>query len=136
MNKWAGRWGAVALVAVVSMMAMAVGVQPSASAPGGAIAAAAGDLDLGWSGDGVLPYSSRYSVALGPYGAGAAYVGSWKTTDGNGPMRVSKFTATGDPAPGWGSAGYVLRSFQPGGTTVSFPIRAARAMNGSRCTTC
>ena len=80
-----------------------------------------GILDAGWSGDGLSLYPNRYDIALGPYGNGGTYVGSFKVTDGNGPMRVSKFTATGAPAPGWGSAGYVLRAFEPGGKGVSFP---------------
>ena len=41
MDKWAGRWGAAALVAVASMMATAVGVQPAASAPAAGTPAAA-----------------------------------------------------------------------------------------------
>ena len=41
MDKWAGRWGAAALVAVASMMATAVGCQPAASAPAAGTPAAA-----------------------------------------------------------------------------------------------
>ncbi len=80
-----------------------------------------GMLDPAWADDGVSLFPSRYSIALGPTGDGGTFVGSYKVTDGDGPMRVSKFEATGDPASGWGTAGYVIRAFEPGGAGVSFP---------------
>jgi uncharacterized delta-60 repeat protein len=80
-------------------------------------------LDTGWSGDGLSTFPSRYSIALAPTSDGGTYVGSYKVTDGNGPMRISKFTPTGSPASGWGgSNGYVLAAFEPGGKGVSFPV--------------
>ena len=80
-----------------------------------------GALDNEWSNDGLQDQSSRYAIALGPRTDGGTFTGVYRATDGNGPMRISNYTPTGAPAPGWGSSGYVLRAFQPGGKGVSFP---------------
>ena len=80
-----------------------------------------GTLDTGWSGDGISTFPSRYSIALGPYGARGLFTASYKVTDGNGPMRITKFDAAGAPVPGFGANGFVLRAFEPGGKGISFP---------------
>jgi uncharacterized delta-60 repeat protein len=109
-----------ATVAVLAALALWVG----SVSPAGA---ASGDLDTTWSGDGVLPFASRYNITLGAYGTdGSIFTGSWKATDGNGPMRISRFNADGTPSAGWGSSGYVLRAFEPGGHGVSFPTEVIR----------
>ena len=36
-------------------------------------------------------------------------LGSYRASDGNGPMRISKYEPNGSASPGWGSAGFVLR---------------------------
>jgi uncharacterized delta-60 repeat protein len=86
-------------------------------------AAEAGTLDTAWSGDGLSTFPSRYQIALGPYGSGGLFTASYKATDGNGPMRITKFDAAGDPVPGFGPSGYVLRAFEPGGKGLSFPTQ-------------
>lgn len=80
-----------------------------------------GILDRGWSVDGLQNQSSRYAIALGPTSDGGTYTGVYKATDGNGPMRISKYTPTGAPGAGWGSTGYVIRAFEPGGKGTSVP---------------
>jgi uncharacterized delta-60 repeat protein len=79
-----------------------------------------GILDWRWSGDGLSAFPSRYDIALGPYGSGGLFTASYKATDGNGPMRITKFDGNGAPVPGFGPTGFVLRAFAPG-AGVSFP---------------
>jgi uncharacterized delta-60 repeat protein len=81
--------------------------------------AASGDLDTTWAGDGVGAVQTRYLPEIAGHSAGRLAVALYKEADGLGRFRVWDFLADGTPDPGWGSAGYVLRTFRAGG--VSFP---------------
>jgi uncharacterized delta-60 repeat protein len=80
-----------------------------------------GILQRDWSGDGLADIGSRYDITTAPAAASGLYTALYKQTDGNGPMRVSKYTAQGAPAGGWGTSGYVLRRFAPT-AGISFPV--------------
>ena len=97
------------------------GAPPAAADTEPAAVGETGVLDTTWSGDGWAPFPSRYSIALGPYSPNRIYSASYKASDGNGPMRISKFETSGVKATGWGGTnGYVLRSFSVA-SGLSFP---------------
>jgi hypothetical protein len=81
--------------------------------------AASGELDMTWSSDGVASVQTRYRPELAGHSSGRLGVALYKDGDGEGRYRVWDFLADGTPDPGWGSKGYVLRTFRAGG--VSFP---------------
>ena len=97
--------------------------EEEAGAGGDAHAAASGDLDVGWSGDGITSVQTKYFPAAAAYGSGELGVALYKDGDGQGRFRVWDFTSAGQPDPTFGPAGlgYSLATFRPGG--VSFPTQ-------------